>query len=93
MIDNPRMLIEANAARAIKAVTNTPLDIPESVEVIDVCKAIEEMMNESEERSERRMLVKQVRKGRITIEQAAEDANMSVEQFRKVMDDTPLQVV
>ena len=93
MIDNPRMLTEANAARAIKAVTNTPLDIPESVEVIDVCKAIEEMMNESEERGERRMLVKQVRKGRITIEQAAEDANMSVEQFKKVMDDTPLQAV
>ena len=37
--------------------------------------------------------MKQVRKGRITIEQAAEDANMSVEQFRKVMDDTPLQKV
>ncbi|MFR5372198.1 MAG: Rpn family recombination-promoting nuclease/putative transposase [Faecalibacterium prausnitzii] len=26
--ENPRMLIEANAARVIKAVTNTPLDIP-----------------------------------------------------------------
>ena len=88
------MRIEANAARAIKAVPNTPQDIPEDVEVIDVlCKAVEEMMNESEERGERRVLVKQVRKGRITIEQAAEDANMSVEQFRKVMDDTPLQKV
>ncbi len=88
------MRIEANAARAIKAVPNTPQDIPEGVEVIEVlCKAVEEMMNESEERGERRMLVKQVRKGRITIEQAAEDANMSVEQFRKVMDDTPLQKV
>lgn len=93
MIDNPRMLTEANAARAIKAVTNTPLDIPESVEVIDVCKASEEMMNESEERGERRMLVKQVRKGRITIEQAAEDANMSVEQFKNVVEDVQLQVV
>ena len=93
MIDNPRMLTEANAARAIKAVTNTPLDIPESVEVIDVRKAIEEMMNESKERGERRMLVKQVRKGRITIEQAAEDANMSVEQFKNVVDDVQLQVV
>lgn len=79
LIDNRRMLTEANAVRAIKAVTNTPVDIPERVEVIDVCKAIEEMMNESEERGECRMLVKQVRKGRITIEQAAEDANMSVE--------------
>ncbi len=58
-----------------------------------LCKAVEEMMNESEERGERRVLVKQVRKGRITIEQAAEGTNMSVEQFRKIMDDTPLQKV
>ena len=70
-----------------------PLDVSEGAEVIDVCKAVEEMMNESEERGELRMLVKQVRRGRITIEQAAEDANMSVEQFKRVMDDTPLQAV
>ena len=43
-------------------------DIPEDAEAIDVCKAVEEMINESEERGELRMLVKQVRKGRITIE-------------------------
>ena len=55
-------------------------DIPEDAEAID-------------ERGELRMLVKQVRKGRITIEQAAEDANMSVEQFKRVIDDTPLQAV
>lgn len=93
LTDNPRMLLEANAARVIKAVTNTPLEIPEGAEVIDVCKAVEEMMNESEERGELRMLVKQVRKGRITIEQAAEDANMTVEQFETVMESTPLQAV
>ena len=39
------------------------------------------------------MLLKRVRKSRITIEQAAEDANMSVEQFKNAMDDMPLQVV
>lgn len=93
LTDNPRMLLEANAARVIQAVTNTPLEIPEGAEVIDVCKAVEEMMNESEERGELRMLVKQVRKGRITIEQAAEDANMTVEQFEAVMENTPLQAV
>ena len=38
-----------------------------------------------------RMLVKQVQKGRITVEQAAEDAEMTVEQFKKVMQNTPLQ--
>ena len=70
----------------IKAVTNTPRDISSGVEVIDVCKAVEEMINEGEERGELRMLVKQVRKGRITIEQAAQDADMTVEQFEKMMD-------
>lgn len=40
---------------------------------------------------EMRMLLKQVQKGRITVEQAAEDAEMTVEQFKKVMQNTPLQ--
>ena len=40
---------------------------------------------------EMRMLVKQVQKGRITVEQAAEDAEMTVEQFKEVMQNTPLQ--
>ena len=51
----------------IKAVTNTPRDISSGVEVIDVCKAIEEMIKEGEERGELRMLVKLVKKGRITV--------------------------
>ena len=42
---------------------------------------------------EMRMLVKQVRKGRVTIEEAAEDAGMTVEEFKKVMENTPLQAV
>ena len=53
--------------------------------MIDVCKAVEEMIKEGEERGELRMLVKLVKKGRITIEQAVEDAEMTVEQFEKVM--------
>ena len=39
------------------------------------------------------MLVKQVRKGRVTIEEAAEDAGMTVVEFKKVMENTPLQAV
>ena len=39
---------------------NTLLDIPKGTEVIDVCKAVEEMMNESEERGELRMLIKNI---------------------------------
>lgn len=45
--DNPRMTMEINAARVIKAITKTPFEINEDMEVIDVCKAIEEMMAEA----------------------------------------------
>ena len=50
-----------------------------------MCKAVEEMIKEGEERGELRMLVKLVKKRRVTIEQAVEDAEMTVEQFEKVM--------
>lgn len=52
-----------------------------------MCKAVEEMIKEGEERGKLMMLVKLVKKGRITIEQAVEDAEMTVKQFEKVMDD------
>ena len=42
---------------------------------------------------EMRMLVKQVKKGRVSIAEAAEDADMTVEQFRKVLEDASLQAV
>jgi len=67
-----------------------------------MCEAVEAMLSESEakgiekgmqqgkkegiEIGELRMLVKQIKKGRLTIEEAAEDAAMSVEEFRKVME-------
>ena len=60
-----------------------------------MCKAIDDMLSEREakgeirgiEIGELRMLVKQVKNGRLTIEEAAEDAAMSVEKFRNVTDD------
>ena len=38
------------------------------------------------------MLVKQVRKGRVTIEEAAEDAGMTVEEFKKILENTPKNI-
>ena len=72
---------------------NTLLDIPKGAEVIDVCKAVEEMMNESEERGELRMRMQFVRDVDLKLERAAEKAKMTVEQFEKVMENTPLQAV
>ena len=100
--NNPRMLVEANAARVIKAVTKTPIKIPEGEEVIDVCKAVEEMMNEREEigkeegraegRTEGRMegtlatLTGLVKDGILTIKDAALRANMSESAFKAEME-------
>ena len=42
---------------------------------------------------EMRMLVQLVRDGDLKIERAAEKAKMTVEQFKKVMENTPLQAV
>ena len=95
-LDNNRdMVIEANAARVIKAVTNTPFHIPEGAEVINMCHAVEEMINESKEvgREEGRaegklegaviMLVGLVKDGIITIKEAAKRANMSESMFEE----------
>ena len=41
------MIMEADAARVISAVTRTPFKVDEDSEVVDVCKAIDEMMAES----------------------------------------------
>lgn len=81
------MVIEANAARVIKAVTNTPFHIPEGVEVINMCRAVEEMINESKEEGKLEgaviMLVGLVKDGIITIKEAAKRANMSESMFEE----------
>ena len=87
------MLVEVNAAKVIKAVTNTPLVIPEDAEVIDVCKAVEDMMNEREEkgkaegRTEGKVdaLAGLVRDGLLDIKVAAQRVNMTESAFAAEM--------
>ena len=75
------MLMESNAARVIKAVTNTPLDIPEDAEVIDVCKAVEDMMNESKTEGAVAVLAGLVKDGLLSLKEAARRANMTESAF------------
>ena len=42
--------IEMNAARVIKTITNTPIEVSEEEEEIEMCKAIEDLIAESEAR-------------------------------------------
>lgn len=99
--DNPRMIIDREAALVIKTITNTPIEIPEGTEAIDMCKAVESMLNEREakgkeqgiEIGELRMLVQLVREGDLKIERAAVKAKMTVEEFEKTMKNTQPEAV
>ena len=89
--DNPRMVIDREAALVIKTITKTTIEISEKEEKIDMCKAIDDMLNESkaERKAEGRlgMLTQLVREGDLKVERAAVKARMTVEQFKKVMSD------
>ena len=40
-------MMDADAARVIRTITNTPVEIPEEEERVDMCKGIEELMEDS----------------------------------------------
>lgn len=66
-------------------------------EVLVMCNLSQGVKAEGREEGinigEMRMLVQLVRDGDLKIERAAEKAKMTVEQFKKVMENTPLQAV
>ncbi len=49
--------IEINAARVIKTITNTPIEVSEEKEEIEMCKAIEDLIAESETRGEAKGMI------------------------------------
>ena len=83
--NNTRMMLEINAARVIQAITNITLDLSEEVEEVDMCKAIDDMMQDSREegKAEGRTegilfaLTGLVRDGVLSIKDAAFRANMT----------------
>ena len=62
-------------------------------EVFVMCNLSQGVKAEGISIGEMRMLVQLVRDGDLKIERAAEKAKMTVEQFKKVMENTPLQAV
>ena len=94
-LHNPRMLIEANAARVIEAITKTPLEIPEDAEIIDMCKAVEDMIKDSkaegkmEGRAEGKAegvldtLIGLVKDDLLSVKEAAKHANMTESEFEE----------
>ena len=62
-------------------------------EVLVMCNLSQGVKAEGISIGEMRMLVQLVRDGDLKMERAAEKAKMTVEQFKKVMENTPLQAV
>lgn len=93
-LNNSRVMIMDNdAARVIRDITNTPIYIPEGKGEIDVCEAVKDMIDESrlegKVEGKIQILVELVREGTLSIMNAATKANMTVEQFEKEMNKSP----
>lgn len=89
MKDNPRMNMEAMAARVIEVMTNMSIEIPEGEEKIDMCKAIEDMIEEraciEREEGKVEILIGLVKDGILNMQEAAKRMNMTTEEFRTKM--------
>ncbi len=95
--NNTRMTLEINAARVIQAITKVTVDLSEETEDVDMCKAIEDMMQDSraeglaeglvEGRTEGILfaLTGLVRDGILSLNDAALRANMTESAFEAAM--------
>lgn len=86
MKNNQRMeQLELNAAQVIREVTNTKFQIPKGKEVVNVCEAVEVLMdrrkNEGIQQGKLSLLQDLINDGTLTIETAATKADMTVEEF------------
>ena len=85
--------LEAGAARVIETITHTDFAIDEKTEVVNVCQAVEDMMKTREQKGwqqgERQgilnTLIRLVRKGLLSVADAASEAGLSCEAFEQQM--------
>ena len=94
MKHNQRMEhLEVGAAQVIKEVTNTKFQIPKGMEEVNMCEAIEVLMNRRETegiqlgmaQGKLSILKDLVEDGTLTMEAAAGKVNMSVKEFEEYM--------
>lgn len=81
--------LEVEAARVIETITHTDFAIDEKAEVVNVCQAVEDMMKTREQKGrelgQRDMLIQLVRKGLLSVADAASEAGLSCEAFEREM--------
>lgn len=95
--NNTRMTLERNAARVIQAITNVTIDLSEETEEVDMCKAIDDMMQDSRKEGLAEgmekgkaegilfTLTSLVRDGILSVKDAAFRANMTESAFEAAM--------
>lgn len=81
MAGNSRTMLERTAAQVIKAITNTPIEIPEGLEEVNVCEAIEEMMKDSKAEGKLDAFAGLVKDGLLSVKDAAARLNMTEAEF------------
>ena len=81
MAGNSRTMLERTAVQVIKAITNTPIEIPEGLEEVNVCEAIEEMMKDSKAEGKLDAFAGLVKDGLLSVKDAAARLNMTEEEF------------
>lgn len=93
--------LEAGAARVIETITHTDFAIDEKTEVVNVCQAVEDMMKtreqkgwklgeevgrqQGEQQGSLNTLIRLVRKGLLSVADAASEAGLSCEAFEQQM--------
>ena len=85
--------LEVGAARVIETITNTDFAIDEKTEVVNVCQAVEDMMKtreqkgwqQGEQQGSLNTLIRLVRKGLLSVADAASEAGLSCEAFEQQM--------
>ena len=97
LASNSQKMIDRNAAQVIKTITKTPIEIPEGVEVFNMCEAIEKMMADSEEKGMEKGVAKGkvegrlgafsdlVKDGLLSVKEAAARLNMTEAEFEAAM--------
>ena len=76
--------LDRESAEVINIVTGSNLSIEQGKESIDMCQAIEEMRAEERAKGILETLVSLFKKGILTLAQAAEEAQMSPEEFQRM---------
>lgn len=92
--EHPHAIVSADALRVVNAVADININVQKNTEVVDMCKGFNELLNDREAKaradervkSEEALLVRLVKQNQLSIEIAAGNANMSVDDFKKLMD-------